>query len=508
MALFQLFEFDRFMPHGHCYQWDPGILWTSVISDALIAIAYMAIPFTLVFQIKNKRTDLPFNWMFACFGLFIVACGATHVMEIITIWTPLYALSDVIKVITAAASVPTAIILFKIAPKIVKFPSVQQMAEEHTRRMQAEDANKIRDRFIAGVSHELRTPLTPVRAGVDLIEQELRQAGPVAPQIEETLRMIRGNLALETVLIDDLLLHSDAVRGQKQLQLGPVDVRRILDETISRFRAELANRKIHFACEIRAERTVVRGAAVRLQQILNHLLDNAIKFTPEGGDITIVVTNAGANLELIVRDSGSGIEPGELEKIFLPFEQLNRTGAQAREGVGLGLTVARAMTEAQNGRLTAASDGLGRGSRFTLTLPLTDEAVPAVTDVATASAAETRKPRLLVVDDHQDTLRAISTLLRRVGYTVATAATMKAAEDQLGDCEILVSDIGLPDGSGWDLMETFRARGGKAGIAISGFGQKDDIRRSAEAGFSKHLIKPIEMPTLIKALQTAEATVE
>src|SRR5438477_9526579 len=129
-TLMDLFDAERFMPHGHCYSWNPDILWTSVISDTLIAAAYTAIPFTLVFQIMRRRNDLPFNWMFACFGLFIVACGGTHVMEIITVWKPLYPLSCVVKAITAAASVPTAIILFRIAPKIVKLPTLQHLLDE------------------------------------------------------------------------------------------------------------------------------------------------------------------------------------------------------------------------------------------------------------------------------------------------------------------------------------------------------------------------------------------
>src|SRR5689334_4507479 len=168
-----LFDIDRFMPHGHCYQWDPGILWTSVISDALIFAAYVSIPFTLVFQIMRKRKDLPFNRMFVCFGVFIVACGLTHLMEIITVWKPYYPISALIKAVTAAASVPTAIILFRIAPKIVRLPTVGQVVREHTLRIKAEAANEAKDRFIAVLSHELRTPLMPVKAGLDLIEDSL-----------------------------------------------------------------------------------------------------------------------------------------------------------------------------------------------------------------------------------------------------------------------------------------------------------------------------------------------
>src|SRR6185369_3093083 len=150
-----LFNIERFMPHGHCFQWDPGILWTSIISDSLIAASYMAIPFTLVFQIMRKRRDLPFNWMFVCFGVFIVACGMTHVMEIITIYKPFYGISGIVKAVTALASVPTAIILYRIAPRIVNLPSLKQLVHEQSLRLKAEAANEAKDRFIAVLSHEL-----------------------------------------------------------------------------------------------------------------------------------------------------------------------------------------------------------------------------------------------------------------------------------------------------------------------------------------------------------------
>lgn len=207
LALLNLFDVDRFMPHGHCYGWNPQILWTSVISDTLIAAAYVAIPFTLVFQIVRRRNDLPFNWIFICFGLFIVACGGTHVMEIITVWKPYYSISSLVKAITAAASVPTAIILFRIAPKIVQLPSVQELVDEQTRRIRAEAATGAKDRFIAMLSHELRTPLTPLKMSLDLLDEEMGKNDQVlqTESAREALQMARRNLDMETTLINDLL---------------------------------------------------------------------------------------------------------------------------------------------------------------------------------------------------------------------------------------------------------------------------------------------------------------
>jgi signal transduction histidine kinase len=510
LALIHLFDIERFMPHGHCYSWDPQILWTSVISDALIAAAYAAIPFTLVFQIMRRRNDLPFNWMFACFGLFIVACGATHVMEIITVWKPFYALSSLVKVVTALASVPTAIILFRIAPKIVHFPTLQKLVDEQTRRIRAEAANEAKDRFIAMLSHELRTPLTPVKMGLELLEEELRHSeeGLQTDSAREALRMARNNLEMETALINDLLDLSALGHGKPQFVFEPVDFRRVVEDALLRFEEEIRKKKIQLHREISAVSTRTLGAPVRLHQIINNLLSNALKFTSEGGEITVALTNDSECLRFIVKDSGCGIPTEDLDKVFRPFEQLDPGNGEARKGLGLGLAIAQAMARAHHGRLLAQSEGVGRGATFSLELPLSEEPATAEGALSSSSAPSDsdRKPQLLVVDDHADTLVMLSRVLRRAGYQVETAKTVAEAEARLDQCEVLVSDIGLPDGNGCDLMQRFRARGGRAGIAITGFGQEEDIRRSAQAGFSQHLVKPIAIPVLFEALRNVRSS--
>ncbi len=498
-----LFDVDRFMPHGHCYQWDPGILWTSVISDSLIAAAYVAIPFTLVFQIMRKRKDLPFNWMFVCFGMFIVACGFTHIMEIITVWRPHYPAMAIVKAITAAASVPTAIILFRIAPKIVKLPTVDQMVAEQSRRLQAEAANAAKDRFIAVLSHELRTPLTPVKAGLDLLEDELRKcdATVTTRSARDALAMIRTNLDIETVLINDLLDVSASGEGRVKLNLSPVDMRDVVGKSLAMLQDEIRRKNIQLHVRVEAARAVVMGASIRLNQIVNNLVTNAIKFTPDRGEITVELRENDGRLQLSVADTGCGIAPDAIDQVFEPFEQVNRKSENAHGGLGLGLTIAKKLAESHGGRLVATSEGVGRGSTFTLELPLAPEESPAMQQPPQPAVASNQgKPEILLVDDHADTLRTIAFLLRRSGYQVETAQTVGEAEPLLDRRKVLISDIGLPDGNGWDLMARFRAQGGRPGIAISGFGQQDDLERSRQAGFSQHLIKPIDIDTLRSAL--------
>ena len=503
-----LFDVDRFMPHGHCYQWDPAILWTSVISDSLIAAAYVAIPFTLVFQIMRKRKDLPFNWMFVCFGMFIVACGFTHIMEIITVWRPHYGAMAIVKAITAAASVPTAIILFRIAPKIVKLPTVQQMVAEQSRRVEAEAASKAKDRFLAILSHELRTPLTPVKAGLDMLEGELRKCEANVPlrSANEALQMIRTNLDMETVLINDLLDVSASAEGKLKLNLSPVDMRDVLGKCLAMLQEDLRRKNIELNLRVEATRTFVMGASIRLHQIINNLVTNAVKFTPENGEITVELRDVEGRVRLSVADTGCGIAPDALETVFEPFEQVNRRSDNAQAGLGLGLTIAKKLAESHGGRLVAESAGIGHGAKFTLDLPLAEQqsAVLAQRAGGPAAAADQVKPEILLVDDHADTLRTIAFLLRRSGYQVETAQSVKEAEMLLDRSKVLISDIGLPDGNGWDLMERFKASGGRPGIAISGFGQEDDVERSRRAGFSEHLIKPIDIETLRGALEALQ----
>lgn len=486
------------MPHGHCYRWDPGILWTSVGSDLLIATAYMAIPFTLVFQIMRKRKDLPFNWMFICFGVFIVACGLTHVMEVITVWKPYYPISVLVKAITASASVPTAIILFRIAPKIVALPTIDQVVHERTLRARAEAASEAKDRFVAILSHELRTPLMPVKAGLELIEGELANPG-AKPEIGETLAMIRNNIEIEAALINDLLDLSSSALGKLRLEIKPIDLRAVVKESTEAFARGFREKNIQLQLDLRVENPWVLGARVRLHQIVSNLLSNALKFTQANGIIELSLRTTDNRLSLAVRDNGRGIDPEVIGQIFEPFVQCDRK-VEGAAGLGLGLSIAKVLAELHKGELHAFSEGLGRGATFTLELPLAKEPSNDPSPVQ-RSCGPFRKRRVLVVDDHRDTLRALSAVLRKAGHEVDTAQSVTEADALLDRAEILVTDIGLPDGNGCDLMRRFKQDYGRPGIAISGFGEPEDMERSRLAGFASHLIKPIDLQLLKSLLQ-------
>jgi CheY-like chemotaxis protein len=244
------------------------------------------------------------------------------------------------------------------------------------------------------------------------------------------------------------------------------------------------------------------AAPSRVHQIVNNLLTNAFKHTPPGGHIQVKLTNERDTLQISVRDTGCGIDPEHLQRIFRPFEQGERKGTAPQEGLGLGLAIAESLARLHHGKLRAESAGRGRGSKFTLTLPLSNSfptMAGAQMDGQIAPASNTCL-RLLLVDDHLDTLEIVARLLRRSGYTVEMAQNLAEAETFLGRTDVLISDIGLPDGSGLDLMARFKSSGGLGGIAISGFGQSHDLERSRQAGFSHHLVKPLDLEALRRAL--------
>jgi PAS domain S-box-containing protein len=381
----------------------------------------------------------------------------------------------------------------------------------------AEAANTAKDNFLAILSHELRTPLTPVLSAVAMLEGDER----VAPHILGELEMIRRNIEVEARLIDDLLDVTAIIRGKLELNRQVVDVRSLLEHAMENYcSASAAQKDLRVAMNFEAEETHVLADASRLTQVLWNLLQNACKFTPTGGSIDIHVYNPpGANSsgdgggEVVVQisDTGIGISPENMPRIFNAFEQGERARTRIFGGLGLGLAISRAIIEMHEGSIAAESQGKDKGAKLIIRLPT-------VKPVAVSSAAHggvpeetekrTSRPlRILLVEDHPDTAQQLTRLLRRAGHEVVSAGSIKEARKVVaaeGDraFNILISDLGLPDGSGHDLMRDLkRHRQLIPGIALSGYGMKDDIRESIEAGFARHLTKPVDWQELKVAIQ-------
>lgn len=385
---------------------------------------------------------------------------------------------------------------------IVDITERKQAEEARRARAEAEAANAAKDRFLAMLSHELRTPLSPVLHSVSLLAED--EGCP--PALRRDLEVIRRNVQLEARLIDDLLDVARIRNGKIDLQKQQVDAHELLQNVLQICAPEIASRKLHVTTELAAGKPVIMADPARLQQIFWNLLNNAIKFTPPQGRISVETHSLPADniLEIRVSDTGAGIPASRLSAIFNVFEQASKTTG----GLGLGLAISKALTELHGGTIAATSEGEGAGASFIVRLPLSK---PAEAGQSTASAAKASQPakaslRVLLVEDHQDTAETLHRLLSRRSYHVRTAHSfteaLEAAETFAFD--VLVTDIGLPDGNGVDLFEQLNAKAGGElrCIALSGFGMEEDIQRSRSAGIKHHITKPVEFARLNDCLQS------
>jgi signal transduction histidine kinase len=372
-------------------------------------------------------------------------------------------------------------------------------------RATVEAANRTKDNFLAMLSHELRTPLTPVLAALDALKA---QRQPPA-ELDATLAMMRRNIELESQLIDDLLDLTRITKDKLQLQFESVDAHQAIAEVVEICAAEARAKKLEVRLDLQASDFHVMADPAKFQQIIWNLFKNAIKFTGENGIITITSANHLPHILTIgVGDTGIGIEPEIMERIFNPFEQGERSFQRKFGGLGLGLTISKSLAQAHGASLIAKSEGRDRGATFLLTMKTAglEEAAakPSAIETQTAPAGL----RILLVDDHPDTCAALERLLTLRGHSVATANSVGAALETAAQSsfDLLISDVGLPDGNGMELLRRLRAVQPIRGIAISGFGMDADIGKSLEAGFAEHLVKPVKLEKLEAAIARVMAS--
>ncbi|MEO6005168.1 MAG: PAS domain S-box protein [Opitutus sp.] len=376
-------------------------------------------------------------------------------------------------------------------------------------RENAVRSSRAKDEFLAALSHELRTPLNPVL----LLASEAALDGALAPETRTAFETIRKNVELEARLIDDLLDLTAITRGKVSVRKEPRDLHAVLLAAVATVEPETEQKHISLDVKLGARNAVVLVDEVRLLQVVTNLLKNAAKFTPHGGSVVLATSNEVSGcLTVRVSDTGIGMRPEELSRIFEAFEQGDhgaKVGSHRFGGLGLGLTIARRLIELHDGKLEAASEGPTRGATFTLTLPL----YVAVNSPAINGASAGKSPaasdgprdgvRILLVEDHEPTRHAVEGLLRRRKYVVTTAGSVSEALQRASTAafDLVISDVGLPDGDGSSLMAELRSRFGLRGIALTGYGMDDDIERSRAAGFVAHLTKPIRVEALDAALR-------
>jgi PAS domain S-box-containing protein len=373
------------------------------------------------------------------------------------------------------------------------------LASERAARAEAERASEAKSDFLATLSHEMRTPLTPVLLTVSMMESH----PALPPDLREDIATIRRNVELESRLIGDLLDLTRISKGKLQLEFQDVELHPIIRSAIEICQREASAKLV---LDLSAKRHTVRGDRTRLQQIFWNLVNNALKFTPPGGTITVRTMNLpGGQLRIEVSDTGAGIDPAVLPKLFNAFEQGDVRVQRQQAGLGLGLAISRKLAEAHGGAITARSDGRGCGATFAVDLPLVICAappeVPLPLPAAPALGLE-KKLAVLLIEDHEPTLRVMTRLLSSLGHRVTGASSVATATAaaRSGNFDVIISDLGLPDGSGLDLMREVRAMYEGRAIALTGYGMESDVAASRAAGFAEHLTKPVDLEKLSAAI--------
>jgi PAS domain S-box-containing protein len=394
----------------------------------------------------------------------------------------------------------------------------RRMAEERERLFQAAevardralvhegllaDADRHKDEFLAMLAHELRNPLAAINGAVDLA----RKPG-MESQRGWTDELVKRQVKHLTRLIEDLLDVSRISQGKIHLRKEPVDLHAVVKRAVEIVTPLIAAKDQRLTVSLPPGDMPLEADPTRLEQILVNLLNNATKYTERGGQIELSGRREGEELCITVSDNGVGIEAGMLSRVFELFTQVDDSLDRSRGGLGIGLTLVRRLAELHGGSVTAASEGLGKGSEFTVRLPAACVPSCVVTSPpARAPVAYRPHLRLLVVDDNEDMTGVMAKLLRASGHDVCVAhdgpAAIEIARSQGPEAVLL--DIGLPGMNGYQLAARLRREGccrGALFIAISGYGRAEDLRRSAEAGFDHHLVKPIEIEALLEVLGT------
>jgi two-component system, sensor histidine kinase len=378
---------------------------------------------------------------------------------------------------------------------------LSELLEARSERDRAERDSHIKNEFLAMLAHELRNPLGAIRSAVTVLDAANPKSGPATRAGAVITRQV-GHLSH---LIDDLLDVERVASGKIRLERGPLDMAEAVRHAVD---TVTGNAELDRHIELSTEPIWVEGDTVRLEQVFANIVTNAIKYTPPGGAIQVSVRGDGDDAVLSVEDSGFGIAPDLLPSIFEMFVQGERTLDRARGGLGIGLTLVRRLVELHGGTVTASSNGVGRGSTFTVRLPRVTRTV--TTDDVSSSLKETRAKRVLLIEDSRDAREMFRIVLELAGHTVYEAENGNRGLELLETVhpEAAVIDIGLPGLDGYEVARRIRQQPtGRSMLllALTGYGFPSDYERSAAAGFDHHLIKPVDPNELSRLLGETEA---
>jgi signal transduction histidine kinase len=374
-----------------------------------------------------------------------------------------------------------------------------EVAERARVETALKEADRHKDEFLAVLAHELRNPLAPIRNAVEI----MRRSALSDPQLAWSRDVIERQVKHLTRLVDDLLDVSRITRGNINLSREPVAVTTIVARAIETIQPLIAEQRHELTVDVPEDTLEVEGDLTRLTQVLGNLLNNAAKYTDPGGSLSVTVRRVGTDVEIRVRDNGIGIPPELLPRLFQLFTQVDGAAHRAQGGLGIGLALVRQLIQMHGGSVTAYSQGPGHGSEFLIRLPLRARVYRDAHAMADAPPDEParRGHRILLADDNRDALESLATLLQCDGHEVFTAADGAEALEVAAECrpDVVLLDIGMPKLDGYEVARRIRAEAwGKSAvlIALTGWGQDEDRRRSREVGFDSHLVKPLDPEAL------------
>jgi PAS domain S-box-containing protein len=379
----------------------------------------------------------------------------------------------------------------------------QLLIREREARAEAETANRLKDEFLATLSHELRNPLNVVIGYAEILRRSDKPQN--AAFVVKAADVIRRNAIAQSQLVSDLLDLSRLQMGKLSLNRQPVSLSTVISDAIETVKADAAAKEVSINVDLQTEIMMVDGDPVRLGQIVWNLLNNAVKFTPAGGSVTVVLSEDAANAKLLVEDNGQGISPEFLPHVFEIFRQGDGSSVRRQGGMGIGLSLVKQLVELHGGRVTAESEGVGKGSQFTVWIPLHKLAI-SPTQEKTGSTGALSKKFILVVDDSYETTEMLGKLLELEGAYVQTARSgaeaLQIAQGKRFD--LVVSDISMPEMDGYQLLNNLRQLPEMANVpavALTGYGRNVDVKRTRDEGFAEHLTKPLDLDQLLQIVR-------
>src|SRR5436190_7067100 len=377
--------------------------------------------------------------------------------------------------------------------------------ESEAEKIAAQKASKAKDDFLAALSHELRTPLTPALAAATYLEDN---AEKIPQEFLEDVQVIKRNVKLQARLIDDLLDLTRITRGRLRIDLENCDAHIIISNAIDIASSAIAAKPLKLSTNLDAKQHHILADCIRLQQVFWNLINNAVKFTHPSGQITIHTFNDdAARFHFEITDNGIGIEPERLASLFTPFEQADASVTRQFGGLGLGLAISKHLVALHHGSIEAESRGRSFGATFKVTLDTVPEGAAKAELDSRGRKPPAKALQILLVEDHKDTRRMLSRLLTHFGHEVLAADNVRSALGIIasGELDVLLCDIGLPDGSGYEIISRAKRKQPIKSVALTGFGTEEDVRRSKDAGFDFHLVKPIDLHELQTVLDKLAA---